>query len=162
MTFQGDSPNWRNLTHYFFPFPSLFFPFSALNNAEVASGYISELASEEIMRRLGRKLTNAEHENLQSCVRELGSLANRFKQLVESGLNELNNSALKPEVKPVINEFQDIPHDIDDVEFAEAEANEPWIQAVLISLHNLLETFKPRMSPGECYKNIYHKLQDIF
>ena len=30
----------------------------------------------------------------------------KFKQLVEAGLNELNNSALKPEVKPYINEFQ--------------------------------------------------------
>jgi len=29
---------------------------TALNNAEIATGYISELASEEIMRRLGRKL----------------------------------------------------------------------------------------------------------
>lgn len=73
-------------------------------------------------------------------------IGSRFKQLVEAGLNELNNSALKPEVKPVINEFQDIPHDIDDVEFAEAEANEPWIQAVLLSLHTLLENFKPRLS----------------
>lgn len=31
---------------------------------------------------------------------------NKFKQLVEAGLNELNNSSLKPEVKPCINEFQ--------------------------------------------------------
>ena len=136
---------------------------TALNNAEIATGYISELASEEIMRRLGRKvriiqpacndttttnnkLTTGEHENLQSCVRELSSLSARFKQLVEAGLNELNNSALKPEVKPMINDFQDVPRDIDDVEFAEAEANEPWIQTVLINLHNLLENFKPRLS----------------
>ena len=86
---------------------------------------------------------------------------NKFKQLVEAGLNELNNSSLKPEVKPCINEFQgkinykpmsiiinkiDIAHDIDDDEFAEAEANEPWIQGVLLNLHNLLNNFKPRLS----------------
>ena len=46
----------------------------------------------------------------------------------------------------MINEFQDIPRDIDDVEFAEAEANEPWIQNVLIHLHQLIENFKPRLS----------------
>ena len=68
-------------------------------------------------------------------------------------------------MKPCINEFQgtnktykpiritvinfyiiDIPHDIDDDEFAEAEANEPWIQGVLLNLHNLLNNFKPRLS----------------
>ena len=83
--------------------------------------------------------------------------------MVEAGLNELNNSSLKPEVKPCINEFQgifysflsikttyfpDVPHDIDADEFAEAEANEPWIQGVLINLHNLLNNFRPRLSPA--------------
>ena len=68
---------------------------------------------------------------------------------------------MKPEVKPCINDFQgtfklifkifnlclpDISHDIDDDEFAEAEANEPWIQSVLINLHNLLNNFRPRLS----------------
>ena len=72
---------------------------TALNNAEVATDYIAELASDEITRRLGRKLNQGETENLESCVKELSSLSARFKQLVESGLNELNNSALKPEVK---------------------------------------------------------------
>ena len=42
--------------------------------------------------------------------------------------------------------ISDIPHDIDDDEFAEAEANEPWIQNVLINLHNLLNNFQPRLS----------------
>ena len=80
---------------------------TALNNAEVATDYISELASDEITRRLGRKLNQGEQENLESCVKELSSLSARFKQLVESGLNELNNSALKPEVKAWDpNEFQ--------------------------------------------------------
>ena len=41
----------------------------------------------------------------------------------------------------------DVPHDIDDDEFAEAEANEPWVQNVLIHLHTVLEGFKTRMSP---------------
>jgi len=62
--------------------------------------------------------------------------------LVEAGLNELNNSALKPEVKPVINEFQDIPRDIDDIEFAEAEANEPWIQESIFSLYQKFGIFR--------------------
>lgn len=119
---------------------------TALNNAEVASDYISELASDEITRRMARKLSEAESQNIKSCISELGDLGNKFKQLVEAGLNELNNSSLKPEVKPCINEFQDIPHDIDDDEFAEAEANEPWIQGVLLNLHNLLNNFKPRLS----------------
>ena len=46
-----------------------------------------------------------------------------------------------------INLIIDIAHDIDDDEFAEAEANEPWIQGVLLNLHNLLNNFKPRLSP---------------
>ena len=46
---------------------------------------------------------------------------------------------------PIINKI-DIAHDIDDDEFAEAEANEPWIQGVLLNLHNLLNNFKPRLS----------------
>ena len=98
----------------------------------MASDYISELASDEIARRMARKLSEAESQNIKSCISELGDLGmvtnrvmwfyntvyfmilrlfitakgNKFKQLVEAGLNELNNSSLKPEVKPCINEFQ--------------------------------------------------------
>ena len=49
---------------------------TALNNAEVAADYISELASEEITKRLGRKLSENEHQNIQSCIHELGLLGN--------------------------------------------------------------------------------------
>lgn len=119
---------------------------TALSNAEVAGSYISELASVEIVRRLGRKLTGGETENINSCVEDLSDLATRFKQLVDNGISELNNSALKHEVKPLISDFNDIPHDIDDDDFAEAEANEPWIQNVLIHLHSVLDSFKTRMS----------------
>ena len=49
-------------------------------------------------------------------------------------------------ITDINNYIIDIPHDIDDDEFAEAEANEPWIQGVLLNLHNLLNNFKPRLS----------------
>ena len=135
---------------------------TSLSNAEIAVGYIGELASVEIVRRLGRKLSAGETENMNSCVEDLKDLAKKFEQLVENGIKELNNSALKHEVKPLIEDFRgkimlvstvfwlcllDVPHDIDDDEFAEAEANEPWVQNVLIHLHTVLESFKPRMSP---------------
>ena len=47
---------------------------TALNNAEVASDYISELASDEIARRMARKLSEAESQNIKSCISELGDL----------------------------------------------------------------------------------------
>jgi len=62
----------------------------------------------EIVRRLGRKLTAGETENMNSCVEDLKDIAKKFEQLVENGIKELNNSALKHEVKPLIDEFRGI------------------------------------------------------
>ena len=40
----------------------------------MASDYISELASDEIARRMARKLSEAESQNIKSCISELGDL----------------------------------------------------------------------------------------
>ena len=79
---------------------------TSLSNAEIAVGYIGELASVEIVRRLGRKLTAGETENMNSCVEDLKDIAKKFEQLVENGIKELNNSALMHEVKPLIDDFR--------------------------------------------------------
>ncbi|CDQ99991.1 unnamed protein product, partial [Oncorhynchus mykiss] len=62
------------------------------------------------------------------------------------GLTELNTTAIKPQVKPWISSFLSISHSIEEEEFNEYEANDPWVQQLIVNLEQLMAEFKAGLS----------------
>uniref|UniRef100_A0A8D0Q2H1 Conserved oligomeric Golgi complex subunit 4 n=1 Tax=Sus scrofa TaxID=9823 RepID=A0A8D0Q2H1_PIG len=63
------------------------------------------------------------------------------------GLTELNSTAIKPQVQPWINTFLSVSHNIEEEEFNDYEANDPWVQQFILNLEQQMAEFKAGLSP---------------
>ncbi|CAO2609959.1 Conserved oligomeric Golgi complex subunit 4 [Lemmus lemmus] len=82
-----------------------------------------------------------------SCLSDLAAVSNKFRDLLQEGLAELNSSAVKPQVQPWINTFLSVSHNIEEEEFNDYEANDPWVQQFILNLEQQMAEFKASLSP---------------
>lgn len=123
-----------------------------LNNVDVCSENISTLKknlesdySKLISQGAGSEQAQAK---IDSCLMDMVNTSSKFKDLLQEGLLELNNSAIKPQVKPWITSFLSFSHNIEEEEFGEYEANDPWVQQLIVQLEQLMSEFKVSLSAG--------------
>uniref|UniRef100_A0A671U9H4 Conserved oligomeric Golgi complex subunit 4 n=1 Tax=Sparus aurata TaxID=8175 RepID=A0A671U9H4_SPAAU len=90
---------------------------------------------------------SGEQAKIESCLSDLVNTSTKFKDLLQEGLTELNTTAIKPQVKPWISSFLSISHNIEEEEFNDYEANDPWVQQLIINLEQLMAEFKTALSP---------------
>ncbi|XP_030059468.1 conserved oligomeric Golgi complex subunit 4 isoform X1 [Microcaecilia unicolor] len=123
----------------------------SLNNVEVCSENIMTLKKtlENDCTKLFSQGFGGEqaHAKIDSCLTDLASVSNKFRDLLQEGLGELNTTAVKPQVKPWINVFLSVSHNIEEEEFNDYEANDPWVQQFIINLEQLMAEFKAGLSP---------------
>uniref|UniRef100_A0A3Q2PCM8 Conserved oligomeric Golgi complex subunit 4 n=1 Tax=Fundulus heteroclitus TaxID=8078 RepID=A0A3Q2PCM8_FUNHE len=91
---------------------------------------------------------SGEKAKIESCLSDLVSTSAKFKDLLQEGLTELNTTAVKPQVKPWISSFLSISHNIEEEEFNDYEANDPWMQQLIVNLEQLMAEFKTALSPA--------------
>uniref|UniRef100_A0A8C0BHQ5 Conserved oligomeric Golgi complex subunit 4 n=2 Tax=Accipitrinae TaxID=8955 RepID=A0A8C0BHQ5_9AVES len=84
---------------------------------------------------------------IDSCLSDMAAVSNKFRDLLQEGLNELNSTAIKPQVKPWINLFLSVSHNIEEEEFSDYEANDPWVQQFIVNLEQQMTEFKAGLSP---------------
>lgn len=121
-----------------------------LNNVDACSENISTLKKnfESDYSKLvhqGAKSEQAQAK-IDSCLMDMVNTSCKFKDLLQEGLLELNSSAIKPQVKPWILTFLSFSHNIEEEEFAEFEANDPWVQQLIVQLEQLMAEFKASLS----------------
>uniref|UniRef100_A0A671NFB0 Conserved oligomeric Golgi complex subunit 4 n=1 Tax=Sinocyclocheilus anshuiensis TaxID=1608454 RepID=A0A671NFB0_9TELE len=123
----------------------------ALNNVEVCSENISTLKKnlESDCAKLFSQGAGSDHAKakIDSCLSDLVNTSNNFKDLLQEGLQELNNTSIRPQVKPWISSFLSVSHNIEEEEFSEYEANDPWVQQLIVQLEQLMAEFKVGLSP---------------
>ncbi|XP_052417274.1 conserved oligomeric Golgi complex subunit 4-like isoform X2 [Carassius gibelio] len=123
----------------------------ALNNVEVCSENISTLKKnlESDCVKLFSQGAGSDHAKakIDSCVSDLVNTSGKFKDLLQEGLQELNNTSIRPQVKPWISSFLSVSHNIEEEEFREYEANDPWVQQLIVQLEQLMDEFKVSLSP---------------
>ncbi|KAG7468702.1 hypothetical protein MATL_G00145750 [Megalops atlanticus] len=123
-----------------------------LNNVEVCSENIITLKKNlesDCSKLFSQGFGSGEQAQakIDSCLSDLVSTSSKFKDLLQEGLTELNNTAIKPQVKPWISNFLSISHNIEEDEFNEYEANDPWVQQFIVNLEQLMAEFKAGLSP---------------
>lgn len=64
---------------------------------------------------------------------------------LQYGLSQLSSSAVKPRLKPWVDSFLSVNHDIREDEFSMYEANDPFVQNFIMNLEQLLAEFKVRI-----------------
>ncbi|ELK36184.1 Conserved oligomeric Golgi complex subunit 4 [Myotis davidii] len=122
-----------------------------LNNVEICSENISTLkktlesdCTKLFSQGIGGEQAQAKFD---SCLSDLAAVSSKFKDLLQEGLTELNNTAIKPQVQPWINTFLSVSHNIEEEEFNDYEANDPWVQQFILNLEQQMAEFKAGLSP---------------
>uniref|UniRef100_A0A669D7M3 Conserved oligomeric Golgi complex subunit 4 n=1 Tax=Oreochromis niloticus TaxID=8128 RepID=A0A669D7M3_ORENI len=121
-----------------------------LNNVEVCSENITTLKrnlENDCSKLFSQGVGSGEQAKIESCLSDLVSTSTKFKDLLQEGLTELNTTAVKPQVKPWISSFLSISHNIEEEEFNDYEANDPWVQQLIVNLEQLMTEFKTALSP---------------
>uniref|UniRef100_A0A8C2T5A7 Conserved oligomeric Golgi complex subunit 4 n=1 Tax=Coturnix japonica TaxID=93934 RepID=A0A8C2T5A7_COTJA len=128
-----------------------------LNNVEVCSENIMTLkktlesdCAKLLSQGFGGEQAQAK---IDSCLSDMADVSNKFRDLLQEGVNDLNNTAIKPQVKPWINLFLSISHSIEEEEFSDYEANDPWVQQFIVHLEQQMTEFKAGLSPA-IYDNL--------
>ncbi|XP_039618780.1 conserved oligomeric Golgi complex subunit 4 [Polypterus senegalus] len=122
-----------------------------LNNVEICSENIMTLKRtlENDCAKLfsqGSGKGDQARAKIDSCLSDLVAVSSKFKDLLQEGLTELNTTSIKPQVKPWITSLLSISHNIEEEEFNEYEANDPWVQQFIVSLEQLTTEFKAGLS----------------
>ncbi|XP_037733582.1 conserved oligomeric Golgi complex subunit 4 isoform X2 [Chelonia mydas] len=122
-----------------------------LNNVEVCSENIMTLKTtleSDCAKLLSQGFGGEQAEaKIDSCLADMAAVSNKFRDLLQEGLSELNSTAVKPQVKPWINLFLSVSHNIEEEEFNDYEANDPWVQQFIINLEQQMAEFKAGLSP---------------
>ncbi|KAM6942775.1 conserved oligomeric Golgi complex subunit 4 [Xenentodon cancila] len=121
-----------------------------LNNVEVCSENIATLKrnlENDCSKLFSQGVASGEQAKIESCLSDLINTSTKFKDLLQEGLTELNTTAVKPQVKPWISSFLSISHNIEEEEFNDYEANDPWVQQLIVNLEQLMAEFKTALSP---------------
>uniref|UniRef100_A0A8C3SU63 Conserved oligomeric Golgi complex subunit 4 n=1 Tax=Chelydra serpentina TaxID=8475 RepID=A0A8C3SU63_CHESE len=122
-----------------------------LNNVEVCSENIMTLKKtleSDCAKLLSQGFGGEQAEaKIDSCLADMAAVSNKFRDLLQEGLGELNSTAVKPQVKPWINLFLSVSHNIEEEEFNDYEANDPWVQQFIINLEQQMAEFKAGLSP---------------
>ncbi|XP_038825345.1 conserved oligomeric Golgi complex subunit 4-like isoform X3 [Salvelinus namaycush] len=103
-----------------------------LNNVEVCSENITTLKrnlESDCSKLFTQGAGSGEQAKIDSCLSDLVNTSSKFKDLLQEGLTELNTTAIKPQE-----------------EFNEYEANDPWVQQLIVNLEQLMAEFKAGLS----------------
>ncbi|OCT84665.1 conserved oligomeric Golgi complex subunit 4 [Xenopus laevis] len=136
----------------------------SLNNVEVCSENIMTLKKNlenDCIKMFSQGLGGDQAKaKIDSCLSDMASVSNKFKDLLQEGLGELNSTAVKPQVKPWINLFLSVSHNIEEEEFNDYEANDPWMQQFIVNLEQLMAEFKASLS-SVIYENLTSLLTSL-
>ncbi|KAL5021531.1 hypothetical protein ScPMuIL_000686 [Solemya velum] len=136
---------------------------TTLNNCEVACDYCKSLKSsiEDEVAKLYGQCSEQSKAKLESGLTDLGNVANNFKDVVEFGFTQLNSSAIKPRIKPQIDIFLSISHNLLEEDFSNFEANDPWVQNFIVSLDTMLSSFKASFTSNNYDKFVSQATNEI-
>ena len=70
----------------------------------------------------------------------LTTVTDKLRIVLETGMGALRTAAVKPRLKPLIDGFSATSHDINEAEFSEYEANDPFVQGQLIFLCKCIQS----------------------
>ena len=119
---------------------------SYLNNAESGLEYITRLqtsiGSELSSLQASSSLSSKQTDKISSCMTGLPAVQTRLRATLDSGLAALRTSVVKPRVKPWVDGFCLVTHNLTDEMFSDFAANDPWVQQTILNIDMLLKSFK--------------------
>lgn len=116
----------------------------ALNNADVSVEYVDTLCSSMMTEVIGTfsNMSVNEKGKFESCLSGLSSVTTNLKTVIDYGMQQLKASAIKPRINPWVDAFFSIKHDVTEEQLSAYEADESFIETLIMNLDGLLSSFK--------------------
>ncbi|KDP28412.1 hypothetical protein JCGZ_14183 [Jatropha curcas] len=110
--------------------------------------------------RLGKVFpAPADREKVKSCLSELGDMSNTFKQALNVGMEQLV-ATVTPRIRPVLDGVATISYELSEVEYADNEVNDPWVQRLLHSVETNVSWLQSLMTANN-YDSFVHLVIDF-
>nr|CAH7757940.1 unnamed protein product [Callosobruchus chinensis] len=122
----------------------------ALNNSDSSIEYVDALC-DHVMKEIEQalpKMNSRDRGKLESCLSGLSSVTASLKDIIDYGMQQLRNAAVKPRVHPWVDAFLNVSHHFTEEELSAYEADEPFVQTLIMNLETLLSSFKDILTPS--------------
>ena len=121
-----------------------------LNNAESGGEYITRLqatiTTDLDSLQSGAHVSSKQSDKIANCLTGLPAVKAKLTSVLESGMAALRSSAIRPRIKPWMDAFCSVSHNISEAQFAESSANDPWVQQTIVNLDSMVHGFKPQLT----------------
>ncbi|KAG6730442.1 hypothetical protein I3843_01G078200 [Carya illinoinensis] len=132
---------------------------TALNNMDVSSEYVLKL-KHEIEEQCAEVFpAPGDRERVKSCLSELSDMSNIFKQALNAGMEQLV-ATVTPRIRPLLDSVATISYELSEVEYADNEMNDPWVQKLLHAVETNVAWLQPLMTANN-YDSFVHLVIDF-
>uniref|UniRef100_A0A2P2J7V8 Conserved oligomeric Golgi complex subunit 4 n=2 Tax=Rhizophora mucronata TaxID=61149 RepID=A0A2P2J7V8_RHIMU len=132
---------------------------TALNNMDVSSEYVLKL-KHEIEEQCAEVFpAPADREKVKSCLSELADMSTTFKQALSAGMEQLV-ATVTPRIRPVLDSVATISYELSELEYADNEVNDPWVQRLLHGVETNVTWLQPLMTASN-YDSFVHLVIDF-
>lgn len=90
---------------------------------------------------------------------ELAETNNAFKQVLNAGLEQLASS-ITPRLRPILDTVATISYELSEMQYAENEINDPWVQKILHAVETNVTWLQPVMTTNN-YDSLVHLIIDF-
>ncbi|KAI4355311.1 hypothetical protein L6164_004097 [Bauhinia variegata] len=132
---------------------------TALNNMDISCEYVLKLKHEIEEQCTEVFPAPTDRERVKSCLSELGEMNNAFKQVLNSGLEQLV-ATVTPRIRPVLDSVGTISYELSEAEYADNEVNDPWVQRLLHAVETNVAWLQPLMTANN-YDTFVHLIIDF-
>lgn len=122
---------------------------ASLNNTEVAIEYsksLSQTFRDEIPPKL--QYTECDAQKLESCLHDFSRVNVSLVTSNRNGFRQLHGSLIEPKLLSCIEPFYEQNYKMTESEFTQTEANNPFVQALILNIDTMLKEFRTKMTPN--------------
>jgi len=123
-----------------------------LNNLEVSSEYILKLRK-EIESQCGQVFSNMDVK-IKSCLDDVTEASNTFKKLLQNYMEQASTH-ITAKIKPFLDVFTAISYELTDVDFAEREINDPFVEQFISGVDSVVKPYKVSLTLSN-YDSLVH------
>lgn len=128
---------------------------ASLNNTEVAIEYTKSLSlafREEIPPKLQRGSGvgggTCTVDKLDGCLQDFGRVTASLAAANKTGFRQLHTSLVEPKVLAWMEPFYEQSYKMDESEFSRAEADNPFVQTLVLNVDGVFREFRAKLTPN--------------
>jgi len=120
---------------------------ASLNNTEVAIEFSKSL-SQTFREEIPVKLGDCNTDKLDSCLHDFSRVNTSLVASNKTGFRQLQGSLVEPKLQAWMEPFYEQNYKMNETEFSQTEANNPFVQTLILHVDGMFREFKAKLTPN--------------